>query len=218
MRQCKLGTCVHEVAEELPSSGDLKEGEALLLGHAVQGCTGGHAASNSLHTMNPCHCHIICHPAKVKCLPVECEVCSLAGLSKRTPTGTLVQPRVLHLCNYSRALYMQCPRPPHLFATCWHHVLHQIYVVVKTVKANHNMLQALPCCEVHNMGDGPEPPADGTQALCSSNCHVPVVTATNVSIMQAVRALMFACSCPSYLRVQVMHSTQPIDPMTTVIA
>ena len=43
-------TCVHEVAKELPASGDLKEGESLLLGHPVQCCTSGHAASHSLHS------------------------------------------------------------------------------------------------------------------------------------------------------------------------
>ena len=41
-------TCVHEVAEELPASGDLKEGEALLLGYSVQGSTCGHASRHTL--------------------------------------------------------------------------------------------------------------------------------------------------------------------------
>ena len=51
--RCKsASTCIHEVAKELPASGDLKEGEALLLSHSVQSCTGGHAASHTLHTIS----------------------------------------------------------------------------------------------------------------------------------------------------------------------
>ena len=41
-------TCVHEVAKELPAGRHLKEVQLLLLGHAVQGAAGGHAARDTL--------------------------------------------------------------------------------------------------------------------------------------------------------------------------
>ena len=55
----QAGTCVHEVAKELPASGHLKEGQVLLLRYPVQSSTGGHTTRHTLCTRNAHHAALV---------------------------------------------------------------------------------------------------------------------------------------------------------------